>query len=99
MQTALTKYLFHLTGILLLAACFSCNQSASDLKRILVIQSYEPEYDGYIGTEHKILHEFKRNHIKTDIRTFYLDCESYMDKEEKARIYNYLDSLDGWRRI
>jgi signal transduction histidine kinase len=97
MQTALTKYLFHLTGILLLAACFSCNQSASDLKRILVIQSYEPEYDGYIGTEHKILHEFKRNHIKTDIRTFYLDCESYMDKEEKARIYNYLDSLDGWR--
>lgn len=96
MQKALTQYLFRFIGILLLAVCFACNRSTSDVKRVLIIQSYEPEYDGYIGIEHKILHEFKRNHIKTDIRTFYLDCESYMDKEEKIRIYNYLDSLAGW---
>lgn len=96
MQTALTKYLFHLTGILLLTVCFSCDRSVSDMKRVLVIQSYEPEYDGYHGTEHKIRNEFRRNHIKADIRTFYLDCETYLDKEEKARIYNYLDSLSGW---
>ncbi|MCD8135068.1 MAG: hypothetical protein LUH01_03555 [Parabacteroides gordonii] len=97
MQTTLSQYLFRFMSILLLAVYYSCNESTSDAKRVLVIQSYEPEYDGYNGTEHMIRNEFRRNHIKADIRTFYLDCETYLDKEEKARIYNYLDSLLDWR--
>lgn len=96
MQTALTQYIFRFTCILLFVVCISCNQSTSDVKRVLVIQSYETEYDGYIGSEDKIRKEFKRNHINADLRIFYLDCETYLDKEEKARIYNYLDSLFDW---
>lgn len=85
-------------GILFCLAFFSCTSESSGLeRRIIVIQSYEPGYKGYAGLENKILHEFHKNKINASIKTFYLDCESFLAAEELERIYNFIDTTQSWK--
>lgn len=65
-------------------------------RRILVIQSFEPEYPGYDKIESDLNHLFTSHQITPEIRSFYLDCDSYNDKNEVRRMYNYLDSVSSW---
>lgn len=85
--------------IILLACCLSnisCTQKESAPHKILVIQSYEPEYPGYEKINNLIKQAFKTNGLNTDIHTFYLDCELYLDKKEKEVMYDFLDSISTW---
>ena len=94
------RFIVHIScfiGILLLLAGISCKDRLSDEKRkILIIQSFEPEYIGYKNSEEKIDHEFHKQNIKADIKTFYLDCDSYLEKDELLRMYGFLDTIAGW---
>ncbi|WP_158607090.1 HAMP domain-containing sensor histidine kinase [Parabacteroides sp. AF18-52] len=62
----------------------------------MVIESFEPEYTGYEGRKEKIHQEFKKHNIDANLKTFYLDCDSYLDAEEKVRMYEFLDTVSIW---
>ncbi|MCS2894561.1 sensor histidine kinase [Parabacteroides faecis] len=62
----------------------------------MVIESFEPEYTGYEGRKEKIHQEFKKHNIDANLKTFYLDCDSYLDAEEKTRMYEFLDTISFW---
>ncbi|WP_370862048.1 sensor histidine kinase [Parabacteroides faecis] len=62
----------------------------------MVIESFEPEYTGYEGRIEKIHKEFKKHNINADLKTFYLDCDSYLDAEEKVRMHEFLDTVSIW---
>lgn len=94
MKTIIYSFIYHIICILLCMITFSCTSSAPE-DSILVIQSYETTYEGYTGLNDKILHEFKKQNINPKIHTFYLDCESYLDKEELERMYNFLDTIQN----
>ena len=91
------RHIIKVTWILLIIATISCNRSPQETKhKILVIESFEPEYSGYDKKEDKIHKEFKKHNVPADIRTFYLDCDSYLNAEEKVRMYNFLDIISFW---
>ena len=97
MQQPFFQHIIKITWILLLIITTSCSKDRQKEKhRILVIESFEPEYTGYEGKKEKIHKEFKRHHINADIKTFYLDCDSYLDAEEKVRMYEFLDTISFW---
>ncbi len=65
-------------------------------KRILVIHSYEENFFQYSEYNELITKNFKQKGIKTDIKTFYLDCEKYREQEEIDRINLFLNSISNW---
>ena len=64
--------------------------------KILVIHSYTEELVTYSKFSNLIGEKLENQDIRTDIRTFYLDSERYNEAEENARMYHYLDSIQGW---
>ncbi len=97
MQQPFFRHIIKITWILLIIITTSCNKNRQkEQHRILVIESFEPEYTGYEGKKEKIYKEFKKHGIDADIKTFYLDCDSYLDAEEKNRMYNFLDTAAYW---
>lgn len=74
--------------------CSDC--SYESCRRILVIHSYEDSYAAYPDFNRLIAHEFEKNGIKTEIRTFYLNCEKYEELPEIRRMHHMLDSLSPW---
>ena len=66
-------------------------------KRILIIESYDQDYLGYKDNEQKLSKLFRKSGIEADIHTFYLDSESYLDAEERARMFHYLDTIAPWK--
>ncbi|MCD7851681.1 MAG: hypothetical protein LUH63_19365 [Parabacteroides sp.] len=91
-----TLHIYFLICILLILTGTSCNDSGVK-RRILVIHSYEAEYAGYKHNGEKIRQQFHRQKIHADIRTFYLDCDSYREKDELNRMYNFLDTTANWK--
>lgn len=90
--------LFSILGMLFVLCNTSCQQLGTNKKhRIVVIQSLDPNYAGYKDIEQKLQKEFQKQGIDADIRSFYLDCESYLDKEEIERMYNFLDTIAAWQ--
>lgn len=85
--------------VLLLLALIFIHASCSKKKeyRVLVVHSYEESCASYPDFNKMISHEFKKRGMKTDIRTLYLNCESYLDGPEQARMSEMLDSLIHWR--
>lgn len=75
---------------------FACTPSTPN-RRVVIIQSYEPEYTGYKNIEKKIEKAFKKEKLAVDIRTFYLDCESFRNEAESQRMYAFLDSVQHWQ--
>ena len=97
MQQPFFQHIIKITLILLLIITTSCSKDRQKEKhRILVIESFEPEYTGYEGRIEKIHKEFKKHNINADLKTFYLDCDSYLDAEEKVRMYEFLDTVSIW---
>lgn len=85
----------------LLSTLISCNLSSAELAhKILVIHSFEPEYMGYQGShgiDNQIASEFSKLKTDADIRTFYLDCDTYLDQDEIKRMYHFIDSTAQWK--
>lgn len=98
MQRRFRTHIVCLTGILLLLAGISCKDLRSDQnRRVLVIQSFDPEYAGYKNSDKKIRQAFAKQKIQADIKTFYLDCESFLQKDELQRMYNLIDTISSWK--
>lgn len=97
MQQPFFQHIIKIAWILLLIITTSCSKDRQKEKhRILVIESFEPEYTGYEGRKEKIHQEFKKHNIDANLKTFYLDCDSYLDAEEKTRMYEFLDTISFW---
>lgn len=71
--------------------------SVEPARRILVIHSYEDSYAAYPDFNKLIAKEFKKQDVKAEIRTFYLNCEKYEEQPEIARMSHLLDSLGTWK--
>lgn len=85
-----------ITLLLLLIGLSSC--SPKEEYRILVIHSYEETYSGYPDYNEMISRQFEKKNIKADIRTLYLDCENYLEKQELERMFHLLDSVSvDWK--
>ena len=85
-----------ITLLLLLIGLSSC--SPKEEHRILVIHSYEETYGGYPDYNEMISRQFEKKNIKADIRTLYLDCENYLEKQELERMFHLLDSVSvDWK--
>lgn len=85
-----------ITLLLLLIGLSSC--SPKEEHRILVIHSYEETYGGYPDYNEMISRKFEKKNIKADIRTLYLDCENYLEKQELERMFHLLDSVSvDWK--
>ena len=57
---------------------------------------YEENFFQYSEYNELITKNFKQKGIKTDIKTFYLDCEKYREQEEIDRINLFLNSISNW---
>ncbi|MDD2954446.1 MAG: sensor histidine kinase [Parabacteroides sp.] len=66
-------------------------------KRILVIQSYEPDFHAYKDIENTLKKELQKEGIRSSIFTFYLNCEAYRATQEIQRMYTELDNLSSWK--
>lgn len=72
--------------------------SDSEERRVLVVHSYEESYAAYPDFNKRIAEQFRKNGINADIRTVYLDCESYQAEPELKRMASLLDSVSrGWQ--
>jgi signal transduction histidine kinase/ABC-type uncharacterized transport system substrate-binding protein len=87
-----------LLAITLIIGCFFIFVK-SNTQRILVIHSYTKDLPSYTDNNKKIKDQFVRNGINPDIRTLYLDCERYSEKQEKQRMYKLICSAlaGGWK--
>lgn len=77
-------------------SCFISCTTRED-RRVLIVHSYEENYAGYPEFNRLIAKEFHKKGINADIKTVYLDCESYNEKKELQRMWLLLDSLAGWQ--
>ena len=76
--------------LLLFLGVSSCSQKEE--RRILVIHSYEETYAAYPEFNRMIAEQFEKEKIDADIRTVYLDCESYWEEPELERM-RFLDEM------
>ena len=82
--------------LLLFLGVSSCSQKEE--RCILVVHSYEETYTAYPEFNRLIAKQFKKEGVNADIRTLYLDCESYKEETELKRMRYLLDSVSGdWR--
>ena len=82
--------------LLLFLGVSSCSQKEE--RRILVIHSYEETYAAYPEFNRMIAEQFEKEKIDADIRTVYLDCESYWEEPELERMRFLVDSVSkDWR--
>lgn len=82
--------------LLLFLGVSSC--SKKEERRILVVHSYEESYDAYPDFNRMIAEQFKKEKVDADIRIVYLDCESYWEEPELARMRFLVDSISqGWK--
>ena len=85
-----------LLSLLLLLGVSSCSQKEE--RRILVVHSYEETYAAYPEFNRMIAEQFEKEKIDADIRTVYLDCESYWEEPELERMRFLVDSVSkDWR--
>ena len=90
------KKILKLTYLLfLLLSVTGCSEK--EVRRILAIHSYEFSYAAYPDFNRLIEEDFNKLGIDPDIRTLYLDCESYQEQPELERMRRLLDSLKDWK--
>ena len=63
--------------LLLLTSCYSKEE-----RRVLVIHSYEKDYQGYAEFNKLIKKEFAKAHIPVELTFFYLNCEINNEQQE-----------------
>lgn len=64
--------------------------------KVLILQSYTEDLITYSQFGDMIAGKLEKKNILTNIKTFYLDCERYNEKEENERMFHYLDSIRNW---
>lgn len=64
--------------------------------KVLILQSYTEDLITYSQFGDMIAGKLEKKDIQTNIKTFYLDCERYNEKEENKRMFHYLDSIRSW---
>lgn len=64
--------------------------------KVLILQSYTEDLITYSQFGDMIAGKLEKKNIQTNIKTFYLDCERYNEKEENERMFHYLDSIQSW---
>ena len=64
--------------------------------KVLILQSYTEDLITYSQFGDMIAGKLEKKNIQTNIKTFYLDCERYNEKEENERMFHYLDSIRNW---
>lgn len=79
--------------ILFLLTCCSSKEE----RRVLVIHSYEEDYQGYPTYNKLIEKEFSEAHIPVKLSFFYLNCELRSAQRELDEINHLLDSMSGQR--
>ena len=72
---------------------YSCKTTTEERKRIVLIHSFEEGKKNYAIFNEELVKEFRKQQINADLHIFYLDCEQYLDKEERERMYSYIDSI------
>lgn len=84
---------------LLALACFCLSGcSKKEVRKVLVVHSYEETYAAYPDFNRMIAESFQKKGVDADIRTLYLDCEAYQEKTELLRLYSLLDEISkDWR--
>lgn len=75
----------------------SCIIDAKPARRVVVIHSYDSAYAAYPDFNAMIEKKFRQRGITPEIHTFYLDCESYREKEEVQRMNTFIDSVALWK--
>ena len=85
------RYLFYCCFHCFIGRKF-CERSTTE-KRILIVQSYEPDFQAYKDIEEAFKKGFQKKAFPASIFTFYLNCEAYQSPEEKQRIYTELNTL------
>lgn len=94
-QEKIDKFATWVLLIVLLWGFSACSEEKPF--RVLVIHSYEKSFPAYVDFDKMISREFKKQGLQTDIRTFYLNCELYLDGPELNRMDRMLDSMASWR--
>ena len=95
--TYIYRVLFSLLCLQLFLLHFtSCAEKPIEY-RIWVVQSYENRYAAYEDVEQMIKKGFLKNGIQANLRSFYLDCDQYLEEDEKLRIFMALDSISLWK--
>lgn len=82
---------------IIILGIFSGSCTPKEERRVLVIHSYEDTYAGYPQFNKAIAKEFRKQGIHAELCVLYLDCESYLKKEELERMNFLLDSIKGWK--
>lgn len=77
----------------LLLFIYSCTMPKKGSKKIVLIHSFEEGRENYTVFNKELAKELEKQQIDADIHTFYLDCEQYLNKDERERMYNYIDSI------
>lgn len=88
---------FAVVALAFTAVFCGCKRVDRPVHRVMVIHSYEESYSAYPDFNRMIEDEFRKKGITADLRVFYLDCESYLEKDELKRINAFLDSVSGWK--
>ncbi|MCD8267387.1 MAG: hypothetical protein LUD46_02265 [Parabacteroides sp.] len=71
----------------------SCRISPKEGKKILLIHSFEEGRGNYAIFNKELITALNKYSIRPEIHTLYLNCELNNDKEERARIYNFIDTI------
>lgn len=95
MHERIGKFITYVLLIVFLIGVTGCAEQRPF--RVLVIHSYEKSFPAYATYDQLISREFKERGLTTDIRTFYLDCELYLEKPELNRMNDMLDSMASWQ--
>ena len=77
----------------LLLFVYSCKMPTKERKRIVLIHSFEEGRENYAVFNEELIKELGKQQIDADLHIFYLDCEQYLDKMERERMYTYIDSI------
>ena len=96
MVNSFLRYILLLSLPLLLLVIGSCKRPI-DRKRVLIIQSYDPEFQAYKDIENFYKEGFQKQGIPASLFTFYVDCENYRSADEEQKIYTELNNLVQWK--
>jgi len=96
---AITKYKIVrlLLGCLIMMELLGACTFQEDIRRVLVVHSFEEAYNAYPDFNKMISEQFKKRHINADIKILYLDCHTYEEQAELDWMYLQLDSLGDWK--
>ena len=89
------KFIFLITFIAFITLCVSCVTHSKEKKgtKILVVHSFEEQFVAYPDMNRMIIEYLQKEGIKSNVQTFYLNCDMLNEEEELSAIYQYIDTM------